>query len=168
LFDLKVINSIKDILLTREETIAVAESVTAGMLQLAFSQADDAIHFFQGGITAYNIGQKSRHLNIDPIEGDRHNCVSERTVSEMATNVCRLFSSHWGIGISGYASPVPESRERIYAWYAIAHNGIIKSVNKVVPKKDSPLNVQLAICKDVLTQFHELFTEQMAGKESKE
>jgi nicotinamide-nucleotide amidase len=35
-------------------TIAVAESVTAGYLQVCFSRATGATQFFQGGITAYN------------------------------------------------------------------------------------------------------------------
>ena len=167
MFDLKTINSIKDILLERKETIAVAESVSAGLLQVAFSQADDAIHFFQGGITTYNIGQKSRHLYIDPIEGDRHNCVSEQTVTEMAMNVCRLFSSHWGVGVTGYASPVPESNNRIYAWYAIAYRGNVVALKKVTPQKDRPFNVQLEICTEVLRKLESLLTEQLAGKESK-
>ena len=36
-----------------KENIAVAESVTAGLLQNAFSQMPDASTFFEGGMTAY-------------------------------------------------------------------------------------------------------------------
>lgn len=71
------INAIKDIMVGKEETIAVAESVTAGHLQAAFSVGIEASKFFQGGITAYNLGQKARHLNVDPVLSNKVNCVAE-------------------------------------------------------------------------------------------
>lgn len=58
LYDEDIVNDIKDLLADRKETLSVAESVTAGHLQAAFSSALEATKFFQGGITAYNAGQK--------------------------------------------------------------------------------------------------------------
>ena len=46
-----LIDPIGNILKRKEQTIAVAESVTAGLLQLSLSAATDASLFFQGGIT---------------------------------------------------------------------------------------------------------------------
>ncbi len=63
----ETLNSIKDILVKSEQTIAIAESVTSGNLKAAFSVAMDASKYFQGGIATYNLGQKTRHLNIEPI-----------------------------------------------------------------------------------------------------
>src|SRR4051794_34997560 len=102
------INAIKDILVNREETISMAESVTGGHLQAAFSAGVGAANYFQGGITAYNLGQKSRHLRIDPILGDKANCVAAKIANTMALEVCNMFSSDYGIAITGYASIVPE------------------------------------------------------------
>jgi nicotinamide-nucleotide amidase len=42
----------------KKETIAVAESVTAGQLQTMFSLAPEASCFFEGGLTVYNLEQK--------------------------------------------------------------------------------------------------------------
>lgn len=39
------IRQIKDHLLQHQQTVAVAESVTAGLLQFALASADDAIHW---------------------------------------------------------------------------------------------------------------------------
>jgi nicotinamide-nucleotide amidase len=158
LFDKKLIDSIKDRLLKKEETLAVAESVTSGMLQLAFSQADNAIHFFQGGITAYNLGQKSRHLYIDPIRAERCNCVSEFTAQEMAENVCDTFTSDWGIGITGYASAVPESDNKLFAWVAIVYRGELLELKKIIPEKDEPLHVQASFCREVLKMLDEVLS----------
>ena len=142
LFNQRVIETIRNNLIARHETIAVAESVTSGLLQLALSGADNAANFYQGGLTAYNLGQKSRHLAIDPVHALSCNSVSERIAGEMALNICRLFTSQWGVGITGYASPVPESGNQVYAWYAIAHRGNILMTKKSSPKKDEPFRTQ--------------------------
>jgi nicotinamide-nucleotide amidase len=61
-----IIQSIGNILIERQQTVAVAESVTSGHIQSTLSTAADAARFFQGGITTYNLGQKSRHLHVEP------------------------------------------------------------------------------------------------------
>ncbi len=91
-----LVNIIKDNLLQSKQTISVAESVTAGLLQSVISSGENASLFFQGGITVYNLGQKCRHLSIDPIHGSDCNCVSEKISQDMALNVCKLFISDWG------------------------------------------------------------------------
>lgn len=155
LFNSKLINAIRKSLLERKETISVAESVTSGMLQLAFSTANKAIYFYQGGITAYNLGQKTRHFNIDPIYATECNCVSEKTVSEMALQVCRLFSSDWSIAVTGYASPVPESGNKLFTWYAISYHGQIVLIQKISLQKGNPFEVQLAYSNQILLSFNE-------------
>lgn len=120
MFDETVLCNIKDQLIRKNQTIAVAESVTAGLVQLALASATDAARFFQGGITAYNLGQKYKHLAIEPIFAAQCNCVDRKVAIEMAYGVTDLFRSDWGIAITGYATPVPESGQRLYAWYTIA------------------------------------------------
>ncbi len=116
-----LLNTIRDHLLHEKETIAVAESVTSGMLQFSFSQVEEASLFYEGGITVYNLQQKVRQLAVDPIHARQTNCVSEKVAEQMAKHVARLFSSNWGIGITGYAAPVPEGNNEVYAHIAIAH-----------------------------------------------
>ncbi|MDQ6814493.1 MAG: CinA family protein [Bacteroidota bacterium] len=129
------INSIKEILIEKEETISVAESVTAGHLQAAFSAGVDASKYFQGGITAYNIGQKARHLHIDPILGSKVNCVAAKIAHTMAVEVASMFSSDYGVGITGYASIVPESKEEgLFAYFSIAYKGQIVVTDKLASK----------------------------------
>jgi len=131
-------------LLATHQTIAVAESVTAGHLQVALSLAENAINFFQGGITTYNIGQKARHLHIEPIHAQTCNCVSEKVAMEMAVNVCHLFLSDWGIAITGYASPVPEQNiKELFAIYAICNKTTIVSHGTIKPEDDGdPVSVR--------------------------
>jgi PncC family amidohydrolase len=144
MYDEKLVQRVGNALLKRHHTIAVAESVTSGHLQAALSLADRAMDFFQGGITDYNLGQKSRHLGIDPIHALSCNCVSLRTAAQMALGACNLFSSDWGIGITGYAAPVPELNiKSLFAFYAIAFQGKIIQSRKITAPVITPVEVQL-------------------------
>jgi len=57
------------------------------MLLIMFN-AEFALQFFEGGIKAYNLHQKFRHLEIDRKKGEECNCVSEQTSNELALGVC--------------------------------------------------------------------------------
>lgn len=125
------------------ETLSVAESVTAGQLQFILSGAEQATNFFQGGMTLYNVGQKTRHLGIDPINGLSCNCVSERIAAEMASNICTLFCSDWGVGIVGYAAIVPELKiNSLFAYYAFSYKGKVILTKRTESKKMTSKKVQ--------------------------
>lgn len=49
----------------------------------------------------------------------------------MAMNVCGLFNSDWGIGITGYATAVKESGNKLYCFYAIAFNKTVIREGKI-------------------------------------
>ncbi|HMJ67429.1 MAG TPA: nicotinamide-nucleotide amidohydrolase family protein [Cyclobacteriaceae bacterium] len=150
-------------LVSGNETLGVAESVTAGNLQSAFSLAKDATEFFQGGLTLYNTGQKARHLFIDPIIAERTNCVSEKIAQSMAKGACKFFSSDWGIGITGYAAPVPEWNvgNTLFAWYAIAYRNVVVLTEKMECKKMEMSKVQQFYVRMVLRQLAK-YLEQVA------
>ncbi|GGG59074.1 CinA family protein [Epilithonimonas arachidiradicis] len=109
----------------RKESISIAESVTSGFLQLAFSQMPSAEEFYKGGITAYTIEQKVKHLNIDYDEAKVVNCVSRPISEAMAQNVALLFDTEWSLATTGYATPVEESGDEIFAYYCIAYRGTV-------------------------------------------
>ena len=153
-FNDEKIRLIKDFLLQHHQTVAVAESVTSGLLQFALATADDAIHFYQGGITAYNIGQKTRQLHIEPIHATACNCADDKVAEEMAIHVTRKFSSHWGISITGYATPVPESDHQLFAYYAITHEGKVMVSGKMEAKKAKAQEVQLYYVNTILDIFY--------------
>lgn len=148
-----IIQSIANVLIERQQTIAVAESVTSGNIQVALATAVDASKFFQGGITAYNLGQKSRLLDVDPINAMACYCVAEQVAHEMALSVCKLFISNWGLAITGYASKVPESNNDLFAYYAIAYGGTIKQSGKLEPQYDEPGKIQTYYTTELLKEL---------------
>lgn len=139
-----MLNDIKDYLKANRQTLSVAESVTSGHLQAAFSSAKEASLFFQGGITTYNLGQKCRHLNIEPIEAERCSCISEDIAIKMALGSEKLFLSNYSIGITGYATLMPAHNVyELFAYYAISCNGTIKVSDRITTEKEDPIDVQI-------------------------
>jgi nicotinamide-nucleotide amidase len=156
-FDKKLIDTIGAKLKNNNNSIAVAESVTGGLLQAAFSNANSASLFYQGGITAYNIGQKCRHLLIEPLHAMECNCVSQKIAVEMSKNVCQLFLSDYGIGITGYAARMPEQNVHdLFAFYAITLKDKILQQGKVIANVEEGLPAQLYYVNDVLQKLNSL------------
>lgn len=154
LFDNKA-NEIGKVLIARGETIAVAESVTSGYLQALFSSALNAEQFYQGGITTYNIGQKCRHLAIELVSAKKTNCVSEDVAKQMSIGAAKLFLSHYGIGITGYAAPYPqENIQDIFAFYAIAYKNEILLSGKLTSNKNTPELAQIDYAQQVLEKLN--------------
>src|SRR4051812_14410328 len=124
IYDAESLLTIRNILIGRKETVSAAESVTAGNLQAALSNEPDAACFLEGGLTAYNLGQKTRLLAVEPIEASACDCVSEKVTRQMAREASRLFLSDYSLAITGYATPVPEKNiTEIYAWICIMYKG---------------------------------------------
>jgi len=151
LYDEFCVEKIRDWLIANKATISVAESVTSGHLQAAISSAENAMQFFQGGITAYNGGQKTRHLMVEPIYALEKDCVSREVAIQMALGSNLLFISDYGIGITGYATPQPrEGVTELFAFVAIANGREVIRVEKLNSAEKDPLNVQVDYTNQVL------------------
>ena len=72
----------------------------------------------------------------------------------MARNVTTIFNSDWGIGITGYASPVPEKNiEELFACFAICFQNKITTSQTIKAEKDTPLAVRLFYNKHILQEL---------------
>jgi nicotinamide-nucleotide amidase len=107
-------------LVERGETVSVAESVTAGGLGDALTQAPGASKAFSGGVIAYSNDVKINILGLDRTLIDQFSVVSEEVAIAMADAVRDKFGTTWGIATTGIAGPgdfegIPEGR----VWVAI-------------------------------------------------
>ncbi len=103
-------------------TLAVAESLTCGRVQARIGMISGASEFFLGGITAYSLAQKVRHLGVARAEAEAVNCVSAAVAEQMARGVCALFGSELGVATTGYAEPSADwNVAEPFAWWAVAH-----------------------------------------------
>ncbi len=156
MFDKQLLNCIGANLKKNHCSIAVAESVTAGFLQAALSNADEASLFFQGGITVYNIGQKCRHLLVEPLHAIECDCISEKIAQQLSKNVCSMFNSDYGIGITGYAAKVPEKNiNQLFAYYAISCKEKIIKSGRIDTNKEEGTAVQLHYTNTVLVELRQ-------------
>jgi nicotinamide-nucleotide amidase len=99
------LESIRDILVSSDKTLSVAESVTGGNIQALLSSVPMALDFYQGGITTYNMGQKVKHLGVEPIHASKFNSVSNKVARELAAGAIKLFTSDFAIAVTGYVGP---------------------------------------------------------------
>jgi nicotinamide-nucleotide amidase len=113
-------NTVVAALKERGETVAVAESITAGGLGHALTYTPGASAVFLGGIIAYSNEVKSEFLGVDPTLIEDFSVVSEEVANAMAEGVRKKFGTTWGIATTGIAGPgdyqgVPEGT----VWVAI-------------------------------------------------
>jgi nicotinamide-nucleotide amidase len=115
-------------LLLREprRTLAVAESITCGRLQARIGAISGASEFFLGGITAYTLDEKVKHLGVKRAAAKAVNGVSAEVAEQMARGACALFGSDFALATTGYAEPFdgPSGEGKItapFAWWALAH-----------------------------------------------
>src|SRR5688572_4998019 len=84
-------------------TVAVAESLTGGMLSSRLARREGASDWFRGGVVAYSRLTKERLLGIGDVP-----VVSEAAARAMAENVARLLSADLAVAVTGVGGPDPE------------------------------------------------------------
>ena len=107
--------------------VAVAESLTAGRVQMELGRWSGASAYFAGGVTCYATEAKVLLLGVDPVHAAEVNAVSARVAEEMARGVAKLFGAETGLATTGYAEPdaargVPEP----FAWVAVARGAEVR------------------------------------------
>lgn len=83
-------------------TISVAESMTSGNLQRFLTSNDGSSKYFEGGITAYNINQKVKHLKVNRKIAEPVDYVSQEVADQMALGVSRMFETRMSVSTTGY------------------------------------------------------------------
>ena len=86
-------------------TIAVAESITGGLLASSFIEESGASSYFKGGIIAYSPEIKTALLGVKLKDVQRDYGVNEETAKSMALGIARLMRADIGISTTGFAEP---------------------------------------------------------------
>ena len=108
-------------LIEQSETLAVAESLTAGGLGHAITSAPGSSQVFLGGIIAYTNDVKVNILGVSPARIEEFTVVSEEVAIAMAEAARKKFGTTWGIATTGIAGPgdyqgIPEGT----VWVAVS------------------------------------------------
>ncbi len=95
-------------LLARGETVAVAESVTGGLVAGAITRVPGCSLVFRGAVVAYATELKHELLGVPAQQLATDGPVHERTARSMAEGVRRLLGATWGVATTGVAGPDPQ------------------------------------------------------------
>ncbi len=96
--------SILELLASRGETVAVAESMTGGELASRFSMVPGASKAFVGGVVTYTVHAKQSLLGVNVTDGP----VSESTALAMAEAVRTRLGATYGLSVTGNAGPTSD------------------------------------------------------------
>jgi nicotinamide-nucleotide amidase len=105
---------VDDLLRSRGETVAVAESLTGGLLGAALTGPAGASDVFRGGVVAYATDVKSAVLGVPVVDG----VVSADTAAAMARAARETFGSTYGVALTGVAGPAEQEGRPVGTVYA--------------------------------------------------
>jgi len=92
----------------RGETLALAESMTGGLLAARLTAIAGASEAFLGGATVYSPQAKTTLLGLSPDLLAAEGTVSEATSRALAETVRTTLGATWGLGLTGNAGPGAE------------------------------------------------------------
>ncbi|MEU1453719.1 CinA family protein [Streptomyces avermitilis] len=89
----------------RGETLAVAESLTGGLVAAEITAAPGASKGFRGSVTAYATDVKRDILGVDSTLLAERGAVDPQVAAQMAIGVRKIMGADWGISTTGVAGP---------------------------------------------------------------
>lgn len=95
-----------------ENSLAVAESCTGGLLGGAITAVAGSSDVFDGGVIAYSNWAKRNRLNVDTNLLEEHGAVSRPVARAMVKGLSEVFSTSAGISITGIAGPDGGTEEK--------------------------------------------------------
>jgi nicotinamide-nucleotide amidase len=103
-------------------TLAVAESLTGGLLGSYITDVPGSSAIFRGGIVSYSADLKIELLGVRPETITAQTVVSEGVAREMALGAQKAMASTYALAITGEAGPESQSGAPVgTVWLALAH-----------------------------------------------
>lgn len=100
------------LLLAQQQTVAVAESCTGGMLGKLLTDISGSSAYFKGGVISYANEVKVQMLGVVAESIETQGAVSAVVAEQMAIGIRDLLGTDWGIGITGVAGPAGGTTEK--------------------------------------------------------
>ena len=97
------------LLTVKGQTLAVAESLTGGLVAAEITAAPGASKAFRGSVTAYATELKHELLGVDATLLDQRGAVDPQVAAQMAAGVRKALGADWGIATTGAAGPEPQA-----------------------------------------------------------
>jgi nicotinamide-nucleotide amidase len=101
------------LLTVRGGTLAVAESLTGGLVAAEITAVPGASKVFRGSVTAYATELKHRLLGVDETLLAARGAVDPEVAVQMAVGVRQALGADWGIATTGVAGPDPQDGQPV-------------------------------------------------------
>jgi nicotinamide-nucleotide amidase len=98
-------------------TLAVAESLTGGLVAARLTAVPGASRTFRGSVTAYATELKARLLGVDPALLAERGAVDPLVARAMAEGVRIRLGADWGLATTGVAGPDPQDGKPVGTVY---------------------------------------------------
>jgi nicotinamide-nucleotide amidase len=95
------------LLISADETVAVAESLTGGLVAAALTSVPGSSAVFRGGIIAYATELKTALLDVPAGLLARHGAVHAEVAAAMAAGIRQRLGASYGLATTGVAGPGP-------------------------------------------------------------
>ncbi|WP_299959577.1 CinA family protein [uncultured Modestobacter sp.] len=118
-------------LLARGETVAAAESLTAGLFCATLAEVPGASATLRGGAVVYATDLKSTLAGVAPELLAAHGPVSEPAAAALAEGIRSRCSATWGIGLTGVAGPDPVDGHTPGRVYLGLSDGVLTVVHEL-------------------------------------
>ena len=96
----------------RGETVATAESCTAGRIGAALGAIPGASDYLMGGAIVYSNAEKVRQCGVEQAALDSHGAVSEVVARQLAEGIRARAKTTWGVAVTGIAGPTGGTPEK--------------------------------------------------------
>jgi nicotinamide-nucleotide amidase len=93
-----------DLLLSRNQSLAVMESITGGLLSSTITDVPKSSQHFIGGVAAYSAKLKEQ-MGVPHQIIEQYGIVSEETARAMAHAIRERLGADYGLGVTGVAGP---------------------------------------------------------------
>jgi nicotinamide-nucleotide amidase len=104
---------VHELLLRRGETIAVAESLTGGLVSAALTTSPGASATFRGGLVVYATDLKSLLAGVPLGLLESRGAVDPDVAAALAKGARRRLRATWGLGLTGVAGPDPQDGQPV-------------------------------------------------------
>jgi nicotinamide-nucleotide amidase len=109
---------------SRGATLAVAESLTGGLVAAELTGVPGASRTFRGSVTAYATELKQEVLGVDGALLAERGAVDPDVARAMAEGVRQVLGADWGLATTGVAGPDPQDGKPVGTVYvAVASSG---------------------------------------------
>ncbi len=128
--------TLSDMLKSRNQTLATAESCTAGLLAKLLTDSPGSSQYYIGGWVCYANEMKIKHLDIPPSLIESHGVVSQPVAVELAKNAAHKTNAHYALSITGIAGPTGATPEKPVGtvWIGLALRNADNSIHATATK----------------------------------